>query len=259
MIRLIASDIDGTLLLNGSREIPAEVLEMIPKLAEKGILFCAASGRQYPNLKALFAPVWDKMLFICENGALVMQNDQPLAVLPMPRPDSLQLIDEIQAREGCEVQVSGRDCVYISPRSPQFVDHIRNFVKNKAVLCEDFAAVEEPFLKVSANMANGVDDDTLQWFAARWSSRLNVALAGRCWLDFTVADKSQGLAALCQALNISTADTAAFGDSFNDVGMLRMAGHSWAMQQAAPAVQAAAGRTCNRVEPILRSILEAAE
>ncbi len=41
--------------------------------------------------------------------------------------------------------------------------------------------------------------------------------------------------------------------------MLRVAGSAWAMESAADAVKAAAGRTCRRVEPVLRGILAEAE
>ena len=39
MIRLIASDIDGTLLQNGATEIPPEIFDHIHRLEKKGILF----------------------------------------------------------------------------------------------------------------------------------------------------------------------------------------------------------------------------
>ena len=39
MTRLIACDIDGTLLLNGAVESPGEIFRQIDRLEEKGILF----------------------------------------------------------------------------------------------------------------------------------------------------------------------------------------------------------------------------
>ena len=59
MIRLIASDIDGTLLHNGAAEIDPVIFEEIHRLKQKGILFCPASGRQYHSLRRLFAPAAD--------------------------------------------------------------------------------------------------------------------------------------------------------------------------------------------------------
>ena len=95
MIRLIASDIDGTLLQNGATEIPPEIFDHIHRLEKKGVLFCPASGRQYTSLRRLFAPVADQVPFLCENGAVVYGPGSPedqirwflgnrTAVLPAP-------------------------------------------------------------------------------------------------------------------------------------------------------------------------------
>ena len=51
MLKLIASDIDGTLLQNGKRELSLQAVEQIKQLKEMGILFAAASGRQYAVLR----------------------------------------------------------------------------------------------------------------------------------------------------------------------------------------------------------------
>ena len=63
MIKLVASDLDGTLLLNGAQSLPEELFPLIKELKELGILFVAASGRQYANMKRMFAPVVDDMAF----------------------------------------------------------------------------------------------------------------------------------------------------------------------------------------------------
>ena len=48
-IRLICSDIDGTLLQYGRKELEGEIFEQIRELHRRGILFCPASGRQYTS------------------------------------------------------------------------------------------------------------------------------------------------------------------------------------------------------------------
>ena len=55
MIRLILSDMDGTLLDDKGR-LPAGFDDMIQQLHARGILFAPCSGRQYPSLLTLFAP-----------------------------------------------------------------------------------------------------------------------------------------------------------------------------------------------------------
>ena len=81
MIRLVASDIDGTLLPYGGTAIPEEIFAEIDRLAGKGILFCPASGRQYTSLRRLFAPVADRVPFLCENGAVVYGPGSPGPIL----------------------------------------------------------------------------------------------------------------------------------------------------------------------------------
>ena len=66
MIKLIASDLDGTLLLNGAQSLREETCRLIHRLyTEKGIRFVSASGRQYDNQRRLFAPVADEIAYIC--------------------------------------------------------------------------------------------------------------------------------------------------------------------------------------------------
>ena len=55
MIHLIASDIDGTLLQGGQTRLDPALFDVIERLEQHGIRFAAASGRQYTNLRRLFA------------------------------------------------------------------------------------------------------------------------------------------------------------------------------------------------------------
>ena len=64
MIKLVASDLDGTLLFKGAQSLPEEIFPLIRQLKKMGILFVAASGRQYANMKKMFRPVVDDMAYI---------------------------------------------------------------------------------------------------------------------------------------------------------------------------------------------------
>ena len=46
MIKLIASDLDGTLLYGRNNTVSDEMFEMIREMKKRGIIFAAASGRQ---------------------------------------------------------------------------------------------------------------------------------------------------------------------------------------------------------------------
>ena len=67
----IATDIDGTLLKDGTLMIDPEYMTVIEKLTSKGIIFVACSGRQFISERKLFAPVCDKLLYITDGGTVV--------------------------------------------------------------------------------------------------------------------------------------------------------------------------------------------
>ncbi len=63
MIKLIASDIDGTLVKDGCHDINPELYDVILKLREKGIQFAAASGRQWVSIESIFDPIKEKISY----------------------------------------------------------------------------------------------------------------------------------------------------------------------------------------------------
>ena len=64
MIKLIATDIDGTLVKDGTLQIDAEYMTVIDKLIRKGIHVVVCSGRQFVSEKKLFSPIRDELLYI---------------------------------------------------------------------------------------------------------------------------------------------------------------------------------------------------
>lgn len=63
MIKLVVSDVDGTLVKDGTLEINPEYMDVIKKLRKKGVYFAVCSGRQYSSESQLFAPVKDQIFF----------------------------------------------------------------------------------------------------------------------------------------------------------------------------------------------------
>ena len=98
MIRLIASDLDGTLLQKGTQSLTPDVISFIERLyTEYGIIFVAASGRQYPNLVRLFGSASKYMAFICENGAAVFYQDKIIAEQVVPKEQLLEAVEVIKS------------------------------------------------------------------------------------------------------------------------------------------------------------------
>ena len=89
----------------------------------------------------------------------------------------------------------------------------------------------------------------------RWGDAYHMAVAGRAWLDFTLSDKGKGLRALCAALGVDLADTMAFGDNWNDVPMLDLAGAAYLMEGADPVLRERYPRRCANVMDALEALL----
>ena len=68
MIKLIASDMDGT-LLNDNHEIDKETAEAIKKAEESGIIFVISTGREYENVKYILDKRDIRCQCILSNGA----------------------------------------------------------------------------------------------------------------------------------------------------------------------------------------------
>ena len=69
MIKLIASDLDGTLLRDGAQELTPRAVRLIHELTRKGIHFVAASGRQYDSERHIFDEIKDEISYISDNGS----------------------------------------------------------------------------------------------------------------------------------------------------------------------------------------------
>lgn len=77
MIKLIATDIDGTLVKDGSLLIDPEYMSVIDRLIDKGIIFVVCSGRQFSSEFKLFAPIKHKLLYITDGGTVVHSKGNP--------------------------------------------------------------------------------------------------------------------------------------------------------------------------------------
>ena len=112
MIKLIASDLDGTLLQGGAQSLDPAVFDQIRVLKQHGIHFAAASGRQYVNLRRLFEPVQDEISYIAENGSLCIHNGETLSKSLIPRELGVRIVDAIHRCAGCDLIISGERVCY---------------------------------------------------------------------------------------------------------------------------------------------------
>ncbi len=251
---MVCSDLDGTLLQYGRKTIEGEIFRQIEALAARGILFCPASGRQYTSLRKLFAPVAAHCAFLCENGGVLYRNDAVVGKTPMPRALAEEIAWDMWERSDGqgEVMLSGENTSYLMHRGLGMLDRVR-FIGNHYRFISDPAEIPEEIVKVSVYLHEGVGA-YVDRFVPRWAEA-NCAVAGPYWIDTTMANKGTGVRTLCAALGIDPAQVMAFGDNYNDVPMLDLAGVPYIMESAAAPLRARYPRHTPRPEDTLRHFL----
>ncbi len=253
-IKLVACDIDGTLLQPGQTQIAPEVFEQIRRLQQKGILFCPASGRQHHSLQNLFAPVADSLYYLCENGSVIFApNGSVLSKTVISRALAKRVIDKMLATPDCEALISGENVSYLITENASYIRHIKEEVGNLTRVVRSVGEIDEDIIKLAMYCPMGADMH-LAAFQNAFGGELSVARGGKCWVDLTLADKGTGMRALCAAVGVSLQNVMAIGDNDNDLPMLSIVGQPVLMENAADALKKRFATRCQRVEDTLAAL-----
>lgn len=231
-VRLVATDLDGT-LLHTDGTVTDRTRAVIDALDRRGLLVVFVTGRPLRWMDALWRHVGDHGLAICSNGAVVydVAGHRIAQVRPIPRDVGLAAADAIRAAV---------------PGSAFAVERTDGFGK-EPVFRPDEQGVDE--LRV-AELAEIFDDSVVKLLAlhgelspADYWSRVE-QVAGRdlttTWssvgalVEMSAAGvtKASTLELLCAEHGISPEEVVAFGDMPNDLALLEWAGTSYAMGNA---------------------------
>ena len=102
MVKLIMTDIDGTLIPDGTMDINPEYFEVIEKLVEKGIIFVVASGRHMSSVKKVFAPVLDKIWVASQNGNVLTYHGKSRIIKSIPQEWGREMWRQFSKLKGVE-------------------------------------------------------------------------------------------------------------------------------------------------------------
>lgn len=257
-IKLIACDLDGTLLPAHSKECNPEVFPLIKKLIRMGVYFVPASGRQYLNLQKLFAPVKDEIMYLCENGALVMYLNQVLVKQQFEDALAMRICHAVLEHPDCEVVISGERTCYLIPKKASFASYIRDGVGNHITLVDSPERIEEPVIKVSYFTSPEKQDSARSYFEELFRGEECVMVtSGNQWVDFAPKGTGKGAALkeIGRALGIQPDEMAAFGDNENDRTMLSYVGHPYLMKECNPTMEDLKAERCENVESALRELI----
>lgn len=239
MIRLIATDIDGTLVEEGTIAINPEYYDVIKELRNRGVRVIAASGRQRSSIEKVFAPIVDELSFISENGTAVYSKDYEF-VNTIPVDVAREYIREARTFPGCEVMINHDNMSYLENEA--VYHYMIDGYGYNGKLVDDIEEYLEGICKISIYHHNSAEKVISQKFMERWGKTMDIVVSGEHWLDCTNKGGNKGTALqhFQEAYKISPDETLAFGDNINDIAMLERASHSFAVENAREEVKEAA-------------------
>ena len=234
MIKLIACDIDGTVLEPNERVLPRELLEQVERLLQKGMFFCFSSGRQFSNLRVLAEHLVDRFYYICDNGAIVYSDGKIPEIISqtaMDHEDVIRISNEIIETPGLELEVSGSNTAFLYMKTEAFQNLMLSYQGMNLIRIHSARQLPATVVKISIYSKSA--EDLFPVLFREWGSKYHVAIAGEQWVDITLADKGTGITALCEHLGIGLESVAAFGDNYNDIPILDLVGHPY-MKRISP-------------------------
>ena len=254
-IRVIATDMDGTLLdPKGQLDLP-RLEKILDKLDQCDIRFVIATGNEVHRMRQLLGHLAERVVLVVANGARIFENNELIQAQTWDD----AMVDRTLAH------FKGREC------QDQFVVTAMNggFVKKGTVFTElDKFMTPEMIEKLyqrmnfvdefDSNLFGGVlkmsmvvgeerSESVLQEINDLFDGRVRAVSSGYGCIDILQdgIHKAWGLVELLKRWNLKPEQIMAFGDSENDIEMLELAGISFAMENAEESVK----RVATKVAP----------
>ncbi|MCV7191787.1 HAD family hydrolase [Mycolicibacterium brumae] len=252
--RLIATDVDGTLLDDDER-VTARTREAVAAARDAGVRFVLATGRP----PRWIAPVVDGLGFapiaVCANGAVIYDPDQDrvLSVRTLSAEKLTELagiVASVIPGAGLAVERIGASAHDVA--TPQFVsspgyEHAWLNPDNTEVSVADLLSA--PAIKLLIRDAGATSADMARALAPHLAGHGDLTYSTNNGLVEVVplgVTKATGVAEVAAPYGVGVGEILAFGDMPNDVPMLSWSGHGVAMGNAHPEAKAAADEVTTR-------------
>ncbi len=239
MIRLIATDLDGTLLDSGKR-LPKEFFDLVHELHRRDVRMVIASGRQYYNLLKIFEPVADELTFICENGAIVFEGRKLSYACPIDLELQQKALETVRRLPDVHPIFCGVDSAYLDSDNAEFQRNAALYYERRTQVADIGATSrDDQICKIAVFDARGGEANS--WPVIReMNDEFMVTLAGAQWIDFMKpgVNKGEAIKELQRRWQLTPENCMAFGDYLNDCEMMRECHWSYAMANAHPELAA---------------------
>jgi len=249
MIRLVLSDMDGTLVSYNNTRVTPRGHAAIARLLDAGVRFGPSSGRDLASLLELFDG--DEKCLRCglvSNGKRVFLDGEVIHTTYLSPIDIECLVTVVRDVPGCYVSVSGDrrrmgDAHAVLGTSSWEFARTRwgRYDQSRVVESADFKVVGAGlFFDPDVTRAAGIDAEAVVSVARVACPNLDFVAPGQDLYDVLPKGwtKATGLNILCSAADIATTDVVAFGDSDNDLALLEAVGYPVAVRNANEVVRA---------------------
>jgi Cof subfamily protein (haloacid dehalogenase superfamily) len=232
MIKLIVTDIDGTLFHSDNTQ-PPELEKILKELKNNHIMFAVASGRPYLTLLKTFDSNKD-FLYIAENGAHIVYRDKELSVELIDQTKVDRIIEITRHIPSSHAVVCTTAGAYIECCDPDFIQELEKFYV-KYTIVPDLTKINKKVVKVAICDLNGTEKNSYPHFG-EFKDTLQISIAGFVWMDFMPkgVNKGKAIDIIRDAFQIKDKEIMAFGDYLNDAEMLQNVYYSYAMENSHP-------------------------
>lgn len=234
--RLIAADIDGT-LLNSDGELTPRTRAAISRALELGVKVVTATGRMYSSAAPVARRLGITSPCVFFNGAMV--RDPRGGEIIFQRPLDERLTSEILSffrENNWYVQLYHGDKLYVKDDGDERCKYYEKTSRVKAVpLGENFWSFRgASFKMLGMDFESGAYKLMLEKTAEKFGDRLYTAASLDSFMEMVhpLVNKARALESVAAGLGIKSGEVLAFGDGANDREMLEWAGVGVAMGNA---------------------------
>ena len=235
MVKLIMTDIDGTLIPDGTMDINPEYFEVIEKLVEKGIIFVVASGRHMSSVKKVFAPVLDKIWVASQNGNVLTYHGKSRIIKSIPQEWGREMWRQFSKLKGVEGVLDTATEMYCPFEETSMYKILADEYHFNVTGTGGWNQVpEEDFSMMTLYHPQSAENICKELVEDKWKGKLEFLTSGKYWVDIVMPEVGKGTALeeICRQLGIAPEETIAFGDNLNDISMIQSAGKGYAVNTA---------------------------
>lgn len=227
---------DGT-LLNSKHEVSTRFFELFEQLRKRGIQFVAASGRQYSSMISKLGAIKNDVLFIAENGAYVRFREKTLLTTEFPAENVKSVLETVRTAPDLHPVLCTKDNAYVEGSHVKFINLLKEYYSD-FIIVPDQKQITNEVLKVAIYHFESAERYTYP-VVKHLAGDMKVKVSGSNWVDISHpnANKGYALTRVMDRLGLKSHEVMVFGDYNNDLEMLELADHSFAMANAHPNVK----------------------